>query len=144
MLRTFSKAYGLAGLRVGYAAGPSYVLDAARSAAIPLSVTETAQRAALAALDAEPELFGQVAVLVERRDRVRDGLRAVGWDIPEPHGNFVWLATGDDTAEAGAVFERHGIVARLFAPDGIRVTIGEEESVDKLLAAAAEVVATLR
>ena len=144
VLRTFSKAYGLAGLRVGYAAGPSYVLDAARSAAIPLSVTEPAQRAALAALDAERSLLDQVAVLVERRDRVRDGLRSAGWDIPEPQGNFVWLATGDDTAEAGMVFERHGIVTRVFAPDGIRISIGEEESVDKLLAAAAEVVATLR
>lgn len=144
VLRTFSKAYGLAGLRVGYAAGPGYVLDAARSAALPLSVTEPAQRAALAALDHEAELFDRVAEIVERRARIRDGLRAAGWSIPEPQGNFVWLAAGDETAAAAEVLERNGIVARVFERDGIRVSIGEEGSVDPLLRSAAEVVAMLR
>jgi histidinol-phosphate aminotransferase len=144
VLRTFSKAFGLAGLRVGWAAGPAYVLDAARSAAIPLSVTEPAQRAALAALDHETELRQRVDELVERRTRIRDGLRAAGFDIPEPQGNFVWLATGDDTAAAAQILERHGIVARVFAPEGIRVSIGEEGSVEPLLRSAAEVVEMLR
>ena len=144
VLRTFSKAFGLAGLRVGYAAGPAYILDAARSTAIPLSVTEPAQRAALAALDHEEELAARVATIVERRGRIRDGLRAAGFDVPEPQGNFVWLATGAHTVAAAEVLERHGIVARVFPPDGIRVSIGEEESVDPLLRAAAEVVAMLR
>ncbi|QEO09020.1 histidinol-phosphate transaminase [Protaetiibacter larvae] len=143
VLRTFSKAYGLAGLRVGYAVGPAYILDAARSAAIALSVTEPAQRAALAALDHEDEYRAQVAELVARRDRIRDGLRAQGWPLPEPQGNFVWLATGQQTAAAAEVLEAHGIVARVFAPEGIRVTVGEEESVEKLLRAAGEVVTTL-
>ncbi|GAA2076142.1 histidinol-phosphate transaminase [Pseudolysinimonas kribbensis] len=144
VLRTFSKAFGLAGLRVGYAAGPAYILDAARSAAIPLSVTEPAQRAALAALDHEGELRDRVDAIVERRTRVRDGLQSAGWDVPEPQGNFVWLAAGDDTPRAAEILERHGIVARVFAPDGIRVSIGEEASVDPLLRSAAEVVAMLR
>lgn len=143
VLRTFSKAYGLAGLRVGYAVGPSYVLDACRATAIALSVTEPAQRAALAALDHEEEYRPQLAAIVERRTRIRDGLRAQGWDIPEPQGNFVWLPTGQHTAAAAQVLEAHGIVARVFAPEGIRVTVGEEESVDRLLAAAEEVVRTL-
>jgi histidinol-phosphate aminotransferase len=144
VLRTFSKAYGLAGLRVGYAVGPAYILDAARSAAIPLSVTEPAQRAAIAALDHEPELRERVDVLVERRARIRDGLRAAGLEIPEPQGNFIWLATGEVTSAAAEVLERHGIVARVFAPEGIRVSVGEEESVEPLLRAAAEVVEMLR
>ena len=110
----------------------------------PLSVTEPAQRPALAALDHEAELRERVDVLVERRMRIRDGLRAVGFDIPEPQGNFVWLATGDATTAAADVLERHGIVARVFAPDGIRVSIGEEGSVDPLLRSAAEVVEMLR
>ncbi|MFT4284961.1 MAG: histidinol-phosphate transaminase [Protaetiibacter sp.] len=143
VLRTFSKAYGLAGLRVGYAIGPAYVLDACRATAIALSVTEPAQRAALAALDHEQEYRPQLAELVERRDRIRDGLRAQGWEIPEPQGNFVWLPTGEHTASAAQLLEAHGIVARVFAPEGIRVTVGEEESVDRLLAAADEVVRTL-
>ncbi|PZQ89024.1 MAG: aminotransferase [Leifsonia xyli] len=143
VLRTFSKAYGLAGLRVGYAVGPAYVLDACRATAIALSVTEPAQRAALAALDHEDDYRAQLAELVERRTRIRDGLRAQGWEIPEPQGNFVWLPTGQRTVAAAAALEEHGIVARVFAPEGIRVTVGEEASVDRLLAATDEVVRTL-
>ena len=145
MLRTFSKAYGLAGLRVGYAVGPAYILDAARSTAIPLSVTEPAQRAALAALDHEAELLERVAELVERRDRrssTRSPRRAGASRAAQ--GNFVWLPTGEQTAAAAEALEAHGIVARVFPPDGIRVSIGEPESVEKLLQATAEVVETLR
>src|SRR5690606_24725715 len=69
VLRTFSKAYGLAGLRVGYALGHPRVLDAARSTAIPLSVTAAAVTGALASLDAEEELLARVRVIAERRDR---------------------------------------------------------------------------
>ena len=143
VLRTFSKAYGLAGLRVGYAIGPEYILDAARASGIPLSVTEPAQRAAIASLDHEPEVLARVPELIERRDRVWQALTGQGWDVPQPHGNFVWLPTGTRTAEANEVLERHGIVARALG-EGIRVSIGEEGSVDKLLTASAEVVANLR
>lgn len=144
VLRTFSKAYGLAGLRVGYAIGPAYILDAARATMIALSVTEPAQRAALAALDIEPQFTAQIAELVARRTELRDGLEAQGWRIPEPQGNFVWLATGEATVAAAEVLEAHGIVARVFAPEGIRISVGEAESVEKVLAAAAEVVENLR
>lgn len=143
VLRTFSKAYGLAGLRVGYAVGPAYVLDACRSTAIALSVTEPAQRAALAALEHEDDYRTQIDELIRRRNRIRDGLRAQGWSIPEPQGNFVWLPTGEQTTNAAEVLEAHGIVARVFASDGIRVTVGEEESVEPLLAAAQKVVESL-
>jgi histidinol-phosphate aminotransferase len=143
VLRTFSKAYGLAGLRVGYALGPVEVLNAARSTAIPLSVTEPAQCAAIAALDHDAELRGRVDEIIARRDRIRDGLRAQGWALPEPQGNFVWLATGEHTVAAGEILERHGIIARLFPGDGIRVSVGEEESVEPLLRSAEEVVRTL-
>jgi histidinol-phosphate aminotransferase len=143
VLRTFSKAYGLAGLRVGYAVGPSYILDACRATAIALSVTEPAQRAALAALEHEDEYRAQIAELVQRRGEIRDALRAQGWTIPEPQGNFVWLPTGAQTVAAAEVLEEHGIVARVFAGDGIRVTVGEAESVDGLIQAAEKVVRTL-
>ncbi len=144
VLRTFSKAFGLAGLRIGYAVGPGYVLDAARSAAIALSVIEPAQRAALAALDHEVELLAGVAELRRRRDEVAVALAEQGWTIPRAQGNFVWLPTGEHTTAAAGILERHGIVARVFAGDGIRVSIGEAESVPFLLRGAAEVVATLR
>ncbi|MEO8095356.1 MAG: histidinol-phosphate transaminase [Pseudolysinimonas sp.] len=144
VLRTFSKAYGLAGLRVGYAVGPTYILDAARATAIPLSVTEPAQRAALAALDNEAELMHRVDVLIERRTQIEDALTQQGWRLPVAQGNFVWLPTGEHTSAAGETLEAHGIIARVFAPDGIRVSIGEPESVEKLLEATTEVVETLR
>ncbi|GAB3040756.1 histidinol-phosphate transaminase [Parafrigoribacterium mesophilum] len=143
VLRTFSKAYGLAGLRVGYALGDSFLLDVARAAAIPLSVTEPAQRAAIAALDHEPELLERVAAICAQRDEVWRSLEAQGWRIPKPQGNFVWLATGEATAEAAETLLRHGIVGRALGADGIRVSIGERESVEKLLSGAAEVVKNL-
>lgn len=144
VLRTFSKAYGLAGLRIGYAIGPDYVLDAARATAIPLSVIEQAQRAALAALDHEEQLLQRVRALAELRDQVWAELRAQGWKVPEAHGNFVWLPTGDQTTRAAATFLAHGIVVRPLGNDGVRVSIGEAASVDNLLAAAKEVVGYLQ
>jgi histidinol-phosphate aminotransferase len=143
VLRTFSKAYGLAGLRIGYAVGAEYVMDAARTVAIPLSVIEPAQRAAIASLDHEDELLARVAKLNELREGIYTGLLEQGWDVPRPHGNFVWLPTGDDTAAAADIFADHGIVARPLV-DGLRVSVGEAESVEKLLRASAEVVSKRR
>jgi histidinol-phosphate aminotransferase len=143
ILRTFSKAYGLAGLRIGYAVGAEYLMDAARSTAIPLSVTDAAQRAALASLDHEDELLERVARLATLRDQVWQALIDQGWDTPRPHGNFIWLPTGDKTGEAIEILLEHGIVARALG-EGVRVSIGESASVDKLLKGSAEVVRKLR
>lgn len=143
VLRTFSKAWGLAGLRLGYAIGPVPLLDAARAAAIPLSVTAVALAAADAALDAEDELVARVATIVERRGAVAAGLAAAGLAVPRSQGNFVWLPLGDSTAEAADLLHEAGISARAFPPEGIRVSIGEAESVDKLLTAASEIVRIL-
>lgn len=143
VLRTFSKAYGLAGLRIGYAIGDAAVLSAARSTAIPLSVTGQAEAAALASLDAETVLRDRVAVLVERRDRLAAGLRSLGWRIPDAQGNFVWLATGAQTADAAEAFEAAGLIVRPFAGEGVRISVGEEESVDKVLRVAGSVVRNL-
>ncbi len=143
VLRTFSKAYGLAGLRIGYMLGSEYLCDAARAVAIPLGVTDFAQRAAIASLEHEDELLERVAGIVERRDRIRAALLEQGWDIPDAQGNFVWLPTGDRTLESAEILERHGIVGRALG-EGIRVSIGEEEAVDGLLRSAQEVVDMLR
>jgi histidinol-phosphate aminotransferase len=143
VLKTFSKAYGLAGLRIGYAVGPEYVMDAARAASIPLSVIESAQLAALASLDHEEQLLERVSRIAVLRDQVWQSLVDQGWPAPRPHGNFIWLTTGDQTTEAAAIFAEHGIITRPLG-EGLRVSIGESGSVDKLLKAAAEVVRTLR
>lgn len=141
LLRTFSKAYGLAGLRIGYAIGPEYVMDAARAVAIPLSVTELAQKAATASLEHENELLERVSRINEVRERIVAGLREQGWAVPTPNGNFVWLPTGAATDWAAEVFRSHGIVVRALG-EGLRISVGEAESVEKLLRAAQEVVAS--
>jgi histidinol-phosphate aminotransferase len=144
VLRTFSKAWGLAGLRIGYAVGHPRVLDGARSTAIPLSVTDQAQLAALVSLDHEPALLDRVAHLAARRDRVWRALVDQGWRVPRPWGNFVWLPTGAATDAAADTFHNAGITVRAFAGEGLRVTIAEQESVEDLLSAAREVVGTLQ
>ncbi|WP_308798014.1 histidinol-phosphate transaminase [Agromyces silvae] len=139
ILRTFSKAYGLAGLRVGYAIGPVAVLDAARSTAIPLGVTAASTAGALASLEpeAEAELLDRVAAIVERRDRLRDALLAAGWPVPAAQGNFIWLPTGDATETTAEALWSAGVVARPFPGDGIRVSVGEEPSVQAVIEALA-------
>ena len=143
LLRTFSKAWGLAGLRLGYAIGPAHVLDAARAAAIPLSVTGQAQAAGVAALAHESQLFERVDHLVARRDAVLTGLREIGFSVPEAQGNFVWLGLGEHTALAAEILEARAIVARVFPGEGVRISIGEAESVDQLLTASEEIVRNL-
>ena len=143
VLRTFSKAYGLAGLRIGYGVGHPRILDAARCVGIPLSVTAQAEEAALASLDAEDELIARVAVIADRRDRLAAGLRAAGWRIPDAQGNFVWLATGDQTLEVAPRFDDAGLIVRPFAGDGVRISIGEEESIPAILDAAASALSLL-
>ncbi|WP_243075889.1 histidinol-phosphate transaminase [Microbacterium sp. SS28] len=143
VLRTFSKAFGLAGLRVGYAVGHPRVLDAARSTAIPLSVTAHAEVAALASLDAESELLERVSVIAARRDALVAALRETGWDVPDAQGNFVWLPAGDETIDIAERFVEAGLIVRPFAGDGIRISVGEHESVEKVLGIAGSVVGTL-
>jgi histidinol-phosphate aminotransferase len=137
VLRTFSKAYGLAGLRVGYAIGHPRILDAARATGIPLSVTAAAEEAALASLDAEDELLERVRAIVDRRDRLATRLREAGWDVPQAQGNFVWLPAGERTAEVADALEAAGLIVRAFPGDGVRVSVGEEESLDRVVVAAA-------
>ncbi|WP_043993799.1 histidinol-phosphate transaminase [Leifsonia xyli] len=138
VLRTFSKAYGLAALRIGYAVGPAAVLNAARSAALPLSVTDAARVAALASLEAEDELMERVARIAMRRDRLREALIEQGWSVPRAQGNFVWLATGEETAAANDAFSAAGLTVRAFPSEGIRISVGEHESVERVLEVSAD------
>jgi histidinol-phosphate aminotransferase len=136
VLRTFSKAYGLAGLRVGYAIGPTPAIEAIRKCALPFGVSHVAQMAALASLDAEAELLERVDALVLERTRVREALLAQGWPIPDAQGNFVWFPLGEDTVAFAKACEQVGVSIRPFAGDGARVTIGERSANDLLLTVA--------
>ncbi|MET7286800.1 histidinol-phosphate transaminase [Streptomyces sp. NPDC005573] len=133
VLRTFSKAYGLAGLRVGFAIAHEPVAAALRKTAVPFGVSQLAQEAAIASLRAEDELLGRVGSLVCERQRVVEALRAQGWTVPESHANFVWLRLGESTAAFAQACEEHGVVVRPFPGEGVRVTIGETEGNDIFL-----------
>ena len=138
VLRTFSKAYGLAGLRVGYALAHPPVAEALRKTAVPFGVSSLAQEAALVSLQAEPELLDRVAVLVAERTRVSATLRTQGWTVPDSQANFVWLPTGGETAAFAAACEAAGVVVRPFPGEGCRVTVAEPEANDVFLGVAAQ------
>ncbi|MCX4824308.1 histidinol-phosphate transaminase [Streptomyces sp. NBC_01142] len=133
VLRTFSKAYGLAGLRIGFAIAHEPVAAALRKTAVPFGVSQLAQDAAVASLQAEDELLGRVGSLVAERVRVYESLVKQGWTVPETQANFVWLRLGDRTLDFAAVCEKAGVVVRPFAGEGVRVTIGESEANDIFL-----------
>jgi histidinol-phosphate aminotransferase len=128
VLRTFSKAYGLAGFRVGYAIGHPSVVAAIRKCALPFGVSYVAQAAAIASLAVEDELLERVDALIVERTRVVDELRAAGWDVPESETNFVWLDLGDDTVKFAEAVQAEGVSVRPFPGEGVRVTIGEPEA----------------
>ena len=138
VLRTFSKAYGLAGLRVGFAVAHPPVAAALRKTAVPFGVSGIAQDAAVASLAASAELSERVQALVAERRRVVAALTEQGWRLPATEANFVWFPLGGDTPAFAAACEAAGLVVRPYATDGVRVTIGETEANDRLIAAAAD------
>lgn len=139
LLRTFSKAYGLASLRVGYAVGPEALIAPVRACVTPFSVSGPAQSAAIASLEAGDELVERAHAVVAERERVLGALRADGWSIPDSQGNFVWLAVGEDTGALVAHLggQQPSILVRPFAGEGVRVTVGSPRENDALLAALA-------
>lgn len=150
VLRTFSKAYGLAGLRIGYGVGAPAILSAAASVAIPLSVTGVAESAALASLAPEVAAVHEerIAELAARRDNLAAQLRALGLAIPDAQGNFVWIPEGQVAQSAhsadqpggvpsaqalAAAFVEAGTLVRPFAGHGVRISVGEAESVAEVV-----------
>lgn len=133
VLRTFSKAYGLAGLRVGYALAHPDVARGIRTASTPFGVNHLAQVAALASLEAADELAQRVDAVVGERDRLVAGLRDQGWGVPDAQGNFVWLATGERTADLAAEAAAQGVLVRPFAGEGLRISVGEPAANDAVL-----------
>ena len=136
LLRTFSKAYGLAGLRVGYLIGHEPVADAVRKTMLPFTVNSLAQAAAVASLAAESELLERVELVVKERDRVRHELLGAGWTVPPTEANFVWLPLAEGSVDFAAHCDAAGISVRPYPPDGVRVTVADPEANDLFLAAA--------
>jgi histidinol-phosphate aminotransferase len=143
VLRTFSKAYGLAGFRVGYCVADADLAAAVRAVSLPFGVSIAAQAAVIASLEAEPLLLDRVADLVKARDALAVGLRDLGFEVPDAQGNFVWLPGGPHTAVYAAAFATAGLMVRPYASggewDGLRITVGEPAANSRVL----EVAATL-
>ena len=133
VMRTFSKADGLAGLRVGFAIAPEPIAEGMRKTALPFGVSSIAEDAALAALECEDELFARVRHLSQERDRVWQALADQGWDIHPSHANFVWLRLGERTQEFAQACDAAGITIRAFPDEGVRISVAEKEANDRVI-----------
>ncbi|MCV7198831.1 pyridoxal phosphate-dependent aminotransferase [Mycobacterium angelicum] len=122
-LRTFSKAYGLAGLRVGYAVGHPEVIVALDKVYVPFTATSISQAAAIASLEAADELLARTDAVVAERDRVSAALRAAGFTLPPSEANFVWLPLGPRTQDFVEQAANARIIVRPYGTDGVRVTV---------------------
>lgn len=133
VLRTFSKAYGLAGLRVGYAVGDPDLITALGKAYVPFSVTSISQAAAIASLDAADELLARTDAVVAERIRVSAALRDAGYPLPPSQANFVWLPLAEHTLDFVARAADARIIVRPYGEDGVRVTVGAPHENDAFL-----------
>jgi len=136
VLRTFSKAYGLAGLRVGYAIGAPQFIVELHKVIMPFSVSGAAQRAAIASLQSGRELQERIVTVVEERARMTSALRRMGLLVPDSAANFVWIGLGADSDGFVRCCEAGGVLIRHLPPDGARVTVGTREENDRFLVAA--------
>jgi histidinol-phosphate aminotransferase len=136
VLRTFSKAYGLAGLRVGYLVADPEVVGLLSRARLAFSLNTVAQVAARASLDLRHELLARVESTVTERRRVEGALRAAGWRLPRSEANFVWLPLGTESTAFTAWCARADISVRCFPNEGVRVSIGDPHDNQAFLDAA--------
>jgi histidinol-phosphate aminotransferase len=140
VLRTFSKIYGLAGLRVGYGLAPEPIVTAIGKVRRAFDITTPAQEAALASLDSPQELERRRTVNVEGREQLERILREHGLDPVGPAvGNFVFTEVADDSRPFFEQLLREGVIVRpthgFGAPGAVRITVGTPEE-HELLAAA--------
>ncbi|MEV7414022.1 histidinol-phosphate transaminase [Streptomyces sp. NPDC089919] len=135
VLRTFSKAYGLAGLRVGYAAGPREVMATVRKTAIPFGVTRLAEHAAILSLGNGAELRGRLASVAAARSELALRLRELGLPVLPSQANFLWLPIPSHAASFGRAAAAAGVRVRAVQGQGVRVSVGAPEAHDMLLAA---------
>ncbi|MGK2881881.1 MAG: pyridoxal phosphate-dependent aminotransferase [Mycobacterium sp.] len=133
VLRTFSKAYGLAGLRVGYAVGDPDVITALGKVYVPFSATSISQAAAIACLGAADELLARTDAVVAERVRVSAELRDAGFELPPSQANFVWLPLADKTLDFVEQAANDRILVRPYGRDGVRVTVAAPHENDAFL-----------
>src|SRR5690606_17803711 len=118
VLRTLSKAWGLAGLRKGFMIASPGVAAAVRKVVTPFSSSAVAQAAALAALDATDEMRRRCDLVIAERARVTEAVRKWVPDVPSSQANFVWLPLGERSAPFAAVCAKGRVIVRPFPGDG--------------------------
>ncbi len=133
VLRTFSKAYGLAGLRVGYAVGDPDVISALSKVYVPFTATSISQAAAIASLDASDELLARTDLVVEERARVTSALQHAGFTLPPSQANFVWLPLAERTDDFVNRAADNRLLVRPYGQDGVRVTVAAPHENDAFL-----------
>lgn len=133
VLRTFSKAYGLASLRVGFSIAHDAVSDALRKVQLPFGVSSLAQVAGVSALRHEDALINRVQAIVRERQRLVGELSSAGMALAESEANFVWLPLGSATDEFAAMCDAAGLSVRPFTGEGVRVTIGDERANNRFI-----------
>lgn len=133
ILRTFSKAQGLAGLRVGYSISHPQITRHLRVAATPFAVSALAERAAVASIEHQEAVMARVRHIVAERERVTARLRELGYEFPGTYANFVWLPLGERTGDFVDLMNRNALSVRAFGSEGVRVSIGEVEANDRFL-----------
>jgi histidinol-phosphate aminotransferase len=146
VLRTFSKVYGLAGLRVGFALGSAKFRAAVDAVRQPFSVNALAQAAAAEAILHQDDVEQRVERTLIERVRVEEGLRELGLSTTETQTNFSWIDLGDaDEKNVVASLAEHSIAVRpgtpLGGPGHIRVSYGTPAENDRFLAALSEILA---
>ena len=134
VLRTFSKAYGLAGLRVGYAVGDPEVITALGKVYVPFTASTISQAAAIASVQAAGELLARTDTVVAERRRVSAELARLGYTVPSSQANFVWLPLGDDTLDFAQRAAEARVLVRPYGTEGARVSIGAPTENDAFLA----------
>ncbi|MGY6024709.1 histidinol-phosphate transaminase [Streptomyces spinosirectus] len=139
VLRTFSKAYGLAALRVGYGLGTPDLVARVRRQQLPFGINAVATAAVKASLHAAGELRRRVDTVIAERERLQVQLSQYGWHIRPGHANSVWLAAPDPVDEGAAALTAARVQARHYPGEGLRLTVGSREANDAVLAALAGV-----
>lgn len=140
VLRTFSKSYGLAGLRVGYGIAPGMLVDYLFRVRQPFSVSTVAQVAALAALDDREHLARTVALNATERLRVAEALASLGVPPAPSQANFLYFDVGRPAREVYDALLRRGVIVRpIGSATTLRVTLGTREQNDRFLGALREV-----
>jgi len=147
VLRTFSKIYGLAGLRIGYGLAPAPIVTAVSKVRRAFDMTTPAQEAALASLDSAEELARRRTANAEGRAELERILRAHGLDpVGRSVGNFLFAEVGEDSRPFFEQLLREGVIVRpthgFGAPGAVRVTVGTHEDHEHLSEALSRVLAT--